>query len=286
MIFKKCATSNCNLGDENCEKICDAIDRALFFFQARCGIRSIKEINYNLMLVFVATIFTNDDYYADVKIHEKLEAWYWSSVFSGEFDKDQNSILIKHLRNFISMLNGKTSDNWIKSMADNVLAANNFSDEKLLLLEKVDEDRYPKKILRNYISQYFLSRTYPNMFGSDDIVSVFSKNADSLELHHIIPLGSVKSIAESTSKLRNDKTHICNSPLNFVYITKDDNLTISNKSLKDYAEFVTDNAKSALQITQYGDNDTAKSDEKIKNILRTRYTYIKGCIKNNVKSLL
>lgn len=272
--------------DKNCEKICTAIDRALFFFQARCGIRSIKEINYNLMLVFVATIFTNDGYYADIKVHEKLEAWYWSSVFSGEFDKDQNSILIKHLRNFISMLRETNSDNWIRSMADNVLAANNFSDEKLLLLEKVDEDRYPKKILRNYISQYFLARTYPDMFRGNDIICVFSKNADSLELHHIIPLGSVKSISESTSKLRNDKNHICNSPLNFVYITKDDNLTISNKSLKDYAELVTYNAKSALQITQYIDDDALKSDDKIKNLLKTRYSYIKGCIQNNIESLL
>ena len=33
---------------------------ALFFFQTRCGIRSIGEINYNLMLVLVGTIKASD----------------------------------------------------------------------------------------------------------------------------------------------------------------------------------------------------------------------------------
>ena len=55
----------------NCEKICTSLDRALFFFQARCGIRNIREINYSLMLVFVATIFTNDSYYNNLEVHKK-----------------------------------------------------------------------------------------------------------------------------------------------------------------------------------------------------------------------
>lgn len=99
--------------DSNCEKICTSLDRALFFFQARCGIRNIREINYSLMLVFVATIFTNDSYYNNLEVHKKLEAWYWASVFSGEFDKDQNSMLIKHLKLFFAMLSKQGNDDWI-----------------------------------------------------------------------------------------------------------------------------------------------------------------------------
>lgn len=272
--------------DSNCEKICTAIDRALFFFQARCGIRSIKEINYNLMLVFVATIFTNDNYYADVKVHDKLEAWYWASVFSGEFDKDQNSVLIKQLKLFVSMISNNGSDEWIKSMTKNVLNVYNFSDEEFLLLEKVNEDRQPKKILRNYIAQYFLSKTYTAMFDSDVKVSVFSNIADSLELHHIIPLGSVKKISESSKKLRDDKNHICNSPLNFIYITQSDNKAISSKSLEEYSKSINDNAKSALWITDYSDYTSISDDNKVKNILKSRYLFLKGDIKNRIDSLL
>lgn len=270
----------------NCEKICTSLDRALFFFQVRCGIRNIREINYSLMLVFVATIFTNDSYYNNLEVHEKLEAWYWASVFSGEFDKDQSSVLIKHLKLFFGMLSKQCNDDWIKSMREEVLNNNNFSDEKLLLLDKVAEDRFPKKILRTYISQYFLSKTYNSMFDAEQYVSVFSDNVDSLELHHIIPLGSVANIQDSAKKLRDDKKHICNSPLNFVYITKDDNIKISCKSIDEYSKMINDNVKASLQISEYNSGYDISSPDKVKSLLKIRYNYLKGDIKNHITELL
>lgn len=252
----------------------------------RCGIRNIREINYSLMLVFVATIFTNDSYYNNLEVHEKLEAWYWASVFSGEFDKDQSSVLIKHLKLFFGMLSKQCNDDWIKSMREEVLNNNNFSDEKLLLLDKVAEDRFPKKILRTYISQYFLSKTYNSMFDAEQYVSVFSDNVDSLELHHIIPLGSVANIQDSAKKLRDDKKHICNSPLNFVYITKDDNIKISCKSIDEYSKMINDTVKASLQISEYNSGYDISSPDKVKSLLKIRYNYLKGDIKNHITELL
>lgn len=271
--------------NNNCEKICTSIDRGIFFFQTRCGIRNLHEINCSLMLVLVATIFTCDKYYNDVNVHKKLEAWYWASIFSGEFDKDQNTRLISNLKSFLSMLSGGSYE-WILKLNENVLNTNNYSDEKLLLMEKVTEDRYPKQILRNYISQYFLAKTYPGMFDSNMTVSVFSDLAETLELHHIIPLGSVNDISESTSTLRNNKEHICNSPLNFVYIAKKDNNKISSKNLNDYAKIITVNAKSSLMINNYGDAHSASEDKDIKRILKTRFEYLRGDIQNHVRCLL
>lgn len=272
--------------DTNCEKICTSLDRAMFFFQSRCGIRKISEINNNLMLILVATIFTKDEYYEDKSVHDKLEAWYWACIFSGEFDKDQNTRLISNLKSFLSLLSGNGTDEWIQKLNEDVLNANNYSDEKLLLMEKTAEDRYPKQILRSYIAQYFLAKTYPGMFAINVTVSVFSDSSETLELHHIIPLGSVNDISQSTSKLRNNKEHICNSPLNFVYITKDDNLKISSKSLNDYAQMITVNAKSALRIDAYNGVNSASKDEDIENILKTRFIFLKGDIQNHVKGLL
>ena len=74
--------------DDNTEKVVDALDRALFFFETRCGIRTINEINYNLMLVLFGCIFMKDENYYNSSVHDLLEAWYWSAVFSGEYDKD------------------------------------------------------------------------------------------------------------------------------------------------------------------------------------------------------
>ena len=173
------------------------------------------------MLVFVATIFTNDSYYNNLEVHEKLEAWYWASVFSGEFDKDQSSVLIKHLKLFFGMLSKQCNDDWIKSMREEVLNNNNFSDEKLLLLDKVAEDRFPKKILRTYISQYFLSKTYNSMFDAEQYVSVFS-----------------------------------------------------------------DNVEASLQISEYNSGYDISSPDKVKSLLKIRYNYLKGDIKNHITELL
>lgn len=86
------------------------VDRALFFFQTRCGIRYISEINYNLMLVLVGTIFMEDSYFFNYEVHKLLEAWYWSVVFSGEYDKDQNSHMISNLQNIIKRISERFND--------------------------------------------------------------------------------------------------------------------------------------------------------------------------------
>ena len=50
------------------------------------------------MVVLIAVIFTRDEYFKSKKVHKLLEGWYWASIFSGEYDKDQNSNFISNLR--------------------------------------------------------------------------------------------------------------------------------------------------------------------------------------------
>ena len=269
---------------ENTEKICTAIDRALFFFQTRCGIRNVSELNYSLMLSLVATVFTNDNWYKDIKVHQKLEAWYWSSLFSGSYDRDQNSVFIQDLQSVTDMLTNTGNTDWISRNVDYILDAQNFSDQKLILMEKVQEERYPKRILRQFICQYLLAKTYSDMFDSKEIISVFAKSASTLEAHHIIPLGSVKKVSESTTTLRNDDKNICNSPLNFVLITKKSNDAISDDSLDIYITKITDEAKSALAIQSYTSPDV--DADATKQILTARYSALKGDIKAKVNKLL
>ena len=268
----------------NTEKICAAIDRALFFFQTRCGIRNIGELNYTLMLSLVAVVFTNDKWYADIKVHQKLEAWYWCSLFSGSYDRDQNSVFIQDLQAVMDMLTESSSTDWISRNVDYILDAQNFSDQQLILMEKTQEERYPKRVLRTFICQYLLAKTYSDMFDSKEIISVFAKSAGTLEAHHIIPLGSVKKVNESTAALRNDDKNICNSPLNFVLITKKSNDAISDDSLDIYISKITDEAKSGLSIQNYSSPNI--DADATKQILMGRYTALKGDIKSKVNKLL
>ena len=267
--------------NNNTEKICSSLDRALFFFQTRCGIRSIKELNNSLMLVIVGTIFTNDEWFNSKRVHRILEAWYWAALFSGEFDKDQNAAMIRDLQNLIKIIKDSSQGiKWLRSMQDLVLKQTNFSDEDLLLMRKVDEDRYPKRNLRAAICQFLLSRSYTDMFDSEKIISVFGQDADSLEAHHIIPLGTVNTYGESTRKLRDNPGNICNSPLNFVLITKEANKAISDDPLNVYIQKITPAAKSALHITDYN----AGAD--ISKILEARYTLLLGDIQGRINNLL
>ncbi|KAI4440806.1 DUF262 domain-containing protein [Schaedlerella arabinosiphila] len=272
--------------DQNCECVCKGIDRALFFFQTRCGIRNIQEINYSLMLVLVATLFVKEEYFIDKKIHKILEAWYWASVFSGEYDKDQNVTMISNLQAMVRTLQKQKSSDWILTLQENVLDVQNFSDKSFLLLEKVEEDRYPKTAMRYFMCQYLLAKTYADMFTPSKRVSVFDESANDLEAHHIIPLGTVKKVGESAAQLRKNQKHICNSPLNFVYITKDSNKEISDDTIEEYVKEICDEAKSALYISAYTNIDLSDDGERIKKLLSNRFDALKGNIKQHIKNLL
>lgn len=272
--------------DKHCDKVCEAIDRALFFFQTRCGLRTINEINYSHLLTFVSVIFLNYTWFSNKTIHEALEAFYWSVLFSGEFDKDQNTQFIKYLGKFLETLTTKKSNfSWIKTISNEIFKSNNYSDENLLLMKKVHEDREPKEILRKFICQFYLAKTYPDMFEDNKTISVFSMEADTLEAHHIIPLGSSKKYGESSTVLRKNKRHILNSPLNFILITKKANLEILEDPLDVYEKKIKDSAKSSLHIQSDFHKDCS-DDEKIEKILAQRFKDIKGDVETRIGNLI
>ena len=269
--------------DMNTEKVISSIDRAMFFLQTRCGVRKIQEVNYSLMIVLIAVVFTNDDYFKSKKVHKLLEGWYWASIFSGEYDKDQNSNFISNLKAILMTIKNNKPSSWIKDMKENVFNSKNFSDKKLLLMEKA-EDRVPKKVLQNFICQFMLSRPYSDMFNSNEKISVFSDNAAELEAHHIIPLGSTKKVGEVTAMLRKDSKHICNSPINFVLITKDSNKRILDRPLNEYADDIDVQAKGKLHIGKY--KKAIDDTERVKEILEERFDALSGDVKNRIDDCL
>lgn len=271
--------------DDNCQKVCIALDRAFAFLQVRCGIRNLSDVNYKVMIRLIAYIFTNDKWYNSSRVHDKLEAWYWSAVFSGEYDKDQNDRYETNLKYMLeSLSSGDKKYDWVITLKENVLETPYFSECSFLLMEKLNEDRVPKEHLGKYFCQFFLSRPYSDLITDDRRVHVFSEAK--LEKHHIIPLGSVTKIGESTNTLRVDKTNVVNSPLNYVYITESANLEISDKSLKSYEDSITASAKAALHIVNYPTVDELSDIQKVKKWLSERHKTIKGQIQNRITNLL
>lgn len=107
------------------------------------------------------------------------------------------------------------------------------------------------------------------------------------DMHHIIPLGSIKKISDmNTASIRNKQDLICNSPLNFVWITEDSNRAISDDPLDKYAKEIKSTAKAKLHISVYTTDTDADTDQKIHGILEQRFDYLKGDIENTVQALL
>lgn len=230
-----------------------------------------------ITMIFYQLPFWNNIYLKDIIL------WL---IFSG-ISYCVNSIIkgdTEHLKSTVKDNFKAKKYDWIITLKNNIFETPYFSDCSFLLMEKANEDRIPKEHLAKYICQFYLSRTYSDLIHDDRQINVFSKYK--LEKHHIVPVGSVSKIGESTDILRKDKTNIVNSPLNYVFISDATNLEISNISLKEYEQDITASAKAALNIVNYPSVEKLNDKTTIKAWLKERYKILKGQIQNRVMNML
>ena len=273
--------------NDNLKLVCTSIDRALFFLQTRCGVRKISEINYKNMITVLAVIFLNEQYFNDKKVNDILESWYWSSIFSGAYDSDQNTKMEADIKNLLQYINARKNGDsskpaWLDDQIKKVFEKEDFSDYETLAMEKTQAGHYPKDVIKVSLCQYMLSQSYPLLLeDSDERISVFSKK--SLEAHHIVPLASnlseKMSAKEKELSMREKKDSKYNSPINYVLIDAVENGNISDLPANTYLHNVTVSAKTALKI-DYLDPD------KIDDFLKYRFEGIKGMLINELNNLI
>lgn len=269
-----------------CDEVCEALDLAMFFLQMRCGVRSIKEMNYNLILVVLAYLLLNPSYKKVAKIYDYLDAWYWIIIFSGYFNTDQTERAIVCIKNLILLF--ETDDKtWIKGLEQNVFKVDYFTEKEFLLLNKNDGTGiYPKEFLRDVICQFFMINTYKGLYDANVLVQPFTEEV--LEKHHVIPLGSLKIPDEKISKgdkqLRKKREYFLNSPVNFIYVTKDENIAILDEKIADYTKRITNYASKSL-LGLIGEFDTS-TEETCRKILSNRYDDIYGKVMDHIQILI
>jgi hypothetical protein len=271
---------------DNCDAVVEALDLALFFFQMRCGIRNIKEMNYGLLLVVVAYLLLNPQYKNNPMVYDYLDAWYWCVMFSGYFNSDQTEKAIVCIKKLISLFNNQDTA-WIKGLEQQIFKANYFTEKEFLLLNKDDETGImPKDFLRDTICQFFMVNTYKGIFDNTVLISPFTKAT--LEKHHVIPLGSLvnpnEKIRKAEEPLRKKRDYFLNSPVNFIYITDNENNAISDDKISDYTQRIMNyGAKSLLGLI--GNFDTS-SEASCKQILASRYDDIVGKVQNHIDMMI
>lgn len=261
------------------EQVCVGLDRACLFLQMRCGMKDINDLNYSLMLVLLGYLFTCDTYYRDRKLRNRLEAWYWSTLFSGALDTDQNITIIEHLKFIL-----KEDMSFIVEMKEKMFHKHNdFSSKETLLMEK--KNYLPKTVIRDGFCQFYLMQTYEDLCEPHAVLSTLYEDAKSLQKHHILPLGSdLEQYGKTTKKLRKKQDSIYHSPLNFVYITPEANKMISCRSIGDYKRICKDTSYFKLNMDVMEPDWTKEND--IKKQLEYRFQKVSCEIKEHVENKL
>lgn len=269
---------------DNAEKCCLGMNRALFFFQTRCGIRKLGDINYKAQVAVVAYFFSEDKYFTDKKIHDFFEYWYWISVFAWMYQSNQNVNILNEIPRFEAFFNKTENGNlsaleYLQQHQEDVLNKDFYSDEKTLTMCKIKEtDKLPPAVMTNYICQFYLSQGYKDFLTDENLNFLYS---DGFEIHHLLPLGENKKIGETTKAIRKNKKSVYNSPLNMVYITKKTNGLISDMDFSKYSQ--NDQIKKVLP--NIGCNVTVSESLTINEFLKNRFGNLKSKVDDHISTL-
>lgn len=266
--------------------ICKAMDRALFFFQTRCGIRKLSDINYKAEFAVIAFFFTEDKYFNDIRIHNFFEYWYWISIFAYMYPSNQDVKILGEIPAFQKYFESDLQDKSIFNKLEaeykkQVLNVRHYSDKETLVMANAKSSEIaPSAQMQKYVCQFYMSKGYKDFLNSD--IEINFLYSDPLDVHHLMPLGSSpdKKIGTTTKELRKDKFNQFNSPLNMLYITKASNKTISSM---DYHKYSSDaNIANVLNLLgcQTGSNVTNLTD-----FLNDRYNKFSAEVINRLDKL-
>ncbi|MAM92978.1 MAG: hypothetical protein CMI15_16135 [Opitutaceae bacterium] len=283
---------------DNIESVVKGLCRSFAFINIRCGVRSLSDIHYRLMIIPIAYVFIDDMLWEDPTVHDKIEYWYWASLFSGNYIFNQNKKSIDDVVNLYRWC-VKDITNPFKYRHDKVLKDEHFGDRDLLTLNRTGE--WPGKAVHAAILQYTLS-TLPRDFLFDANVRLlpwkiagtdsFDGNRDRLEVHdhHVFPLGQAASVGQSSSELRADKSHPLNSPLNRTLISAKANGRISSLPTEKYLPKLGDGLAEAIvdwhflpSIRQYSGS---KEIDFYKSLLDGRFDKLNVGIRKELANLV
>ena len=246
---------------------------AILFFATRCGIRKIADINYKAEFAVIAFFFCYDDYFNNSKIHDFFEYWYWISIFAWLYPSNQNIKILGEIPEFKKLFD-KGDKTILEKLAErqknDVLTTKHYSDKDILTMITVSStDEYPAAVMTKYICQFYLAydNGYKDLQKNGTQLNGLYSPDESLDIHHINPLGAVKKLGQQTKELRNKKDNSFNSPLNMLYITKPANKMISDMSLSQYSQ----DKEIKDVITLIGCDYTSVVNGDIKDFLARRF---------------
>ncbi|MDX8335217.1 DUF262 domain-containing protein [Candidatus Cetobacterium colombiensis] len=264
--------------------------RALAFANYRLGVIKLGDLSFELMLSPIAYILSDDNNWKDKRAWDKIEYWYWTSIFIGRFRERQNIRSVEDLKTLHKWINlNKLDDQRVKELVedniDKVLNVESYSDLETLL----NDSKTPSPVSRNLLGYILSLEPYDLLPGNhSEKLKTFeiTESSKELEEHHLIPLGTETKYGELSSKIRNDKTHILNSILNRTLISKEANRKIRDMGFDRYMSDVQDMSRIGQMINRNLDKKHNENlDEYYRRVLEERYNTIKDTLLRELHQL-
>jgi hypothetical protein len=288
--------------NDNFEIAITAVLRAYAFLHYRCGVVSIEQIPYKLMIIPIAFQFLDDKSWKNKKANDKIEYWYWSSLFGGYYKMDQYNQALNDISSLEKFIQNKPNN--IEVRRSKIFNVDDYCNDRIILGQDLDNTLNPnidKAILQYIISNQpmdFLKKGTNLRITTWDVANqnsfTYKSRSEilSLEDHHICPLAGKKKIGETnTSEIRKAKKEILNSPANRTLISKTSNRELAIFEPKDYFEYINDSSKHNHCIpgpvsTVYEKNGTESDDEFYYRVCNQRLQDIKLKIDAELLSFL
>ena len=239
--------------NETTENACNGLIRACLFLQGCVGRVTPERISYGLMFVPLALALLDDELFQTPAVWAKLEYWYWVSLFGGRYREAQNDVCVRDVQDLYSWCVGDVPENPFERFRGRVLREPSYSDQQAFIPEPGDEVRVAKAVEEGILDfilagrpRDFLPREWDKVMlsaaGARREKKVATASADqtrhsykmTLAKHHIVPLGSVTTVGESTRELRQRKESLYNSALNLTKISTFANDRISDRTPAGY----------------------------------------------------
>lgn len=264
------------------EKSIKALLRALAFCNLRLGIIKLNDLSFDLMLLPLAYLLINDEVWNDKKALDRIEYWYWVSIFSGRYREKQNIRAIEDLKTLCKwILNNDSNDEKVRELIEEkikrVLLAEEYSDRETLK----NKEKTPLAIEKGILSYILTTNPFDLLVNQEKKLysEVITNKGFKLEDHHITPLGGDKKIGQISSEIRKNKSHILNSVLNRTLISDEANRDISNMKLADYITQV----KEICRISHFIPKNLEQDDRETQEVYWTRLAELRyEAIKENL----
>lgn len=255
-----------------------AIYESWAFLQERCSVPTEASLRNKLLMIPLVAAHLIPAKKRPRGFEDYLTFWFWSSTLTSRYSSDQNPRCIDDTKRLTSWILGQSDGNPFEALHGKVLEDEGYSDLETLL---GDSDDDTGTNVGDYLPMFVSSQ------GGRDLLAnrPLRPWEEQLDLHHIIPLGSVTKLGQTARELRRSDDafgRLMNSPLNLCYLSKESNEKIKAMSLTRYHEVLTDSTLQSLRLPLNRD-DYAKGasadgsdDAWVKDVLRSRHENIRA----------